>query len=217
MASLPPKTEATLIRQAQLGDQNAKSVLVSGLGKLTASMARKLARAYKGLVPAEELEQEGVVGLIEAIDKFDLTRRLRLSTFSAYWMRRRMLELIERTLKHPSRSMDTLRNSDDNQAPREEPDENGNSPVTLHDLIASQKDGPEEEALREERMKVLQAHVDHLPENYRWLIEAVFGLGRDPITLAQASKELGIVPQRASVLLSQALSSLKESMTWMAE
>ncbi len=55
-------------------------------GRLVLSIAAKYAGKSRSLSLAE-LCQEGVLGLIKAIDKFDLSKNVRLSTYATWWIR----------------------------------------------------------------------------------------------------------------------------------
>lgn len=55
----------------------------------------KMARGFDGFhVPVADLVAAGAVGLTVAIDRFDLTRPVRFTTYAAYWMRTEMMALI---------------------------------------------------------------------------------------------------------------------------
>ena len=66
-----------------------------------------MARRYQGLgLPFPDLVQEGTVGLIQAVDRFDWRRGRRFSTYAAWWIRqaiRRALTNDSRTIRLPSR------------------------------------------------------------------------------------------------------------------
>lgn len=53
-------------------------------------------------VDKDDLFQEGCYGLIEAVDRYDYTKGIRLSTYAAHWIRKRMgLALISQNMKCP--------------------------------------------------------------------------------------------------------------------
>jgi len=63
--------------------KEAKERLIDCHGRLVISLAKK--HKNRG-VPYSDLIQEGMIGLIRAIDKYELDRGARLSTYAAYWI-----------------------------------------------------------------------------------------------------------------------------------
>lgn len=76
--------ERELARRAEAGDADAA-------GRLIASHLRfviKIARRYRGSgLPMSDLIQEGTVGLIRAVRRFNPDRGVRLSTYAMWWIR----------------------------------------------------------------------------------------------------------------------------------
>jgi RNA polymerase primary sigma factor len=76
--------ERSLARRVERGDLAAKDRLVAHNLRLVASVARR--HQGRGL-PIEDLLQEGVVGLIRAVEKYDHRRGTRFSTYAVPWIR----------------------------------------------------------------------------------------------------------------------------------
>ncbi|MFQ5613737.1 MAG: RNA polymerase sigma factor RpoD/SigA [Anaerolineae bacterium] len=96
-----------LEQEAQEGAQ-ARRTLIQSNGRLVISIANRY--TGHGLTLAE-LAQEGVLGLIRAIDKFDETRGVRLSTYASYWIRQsvsRAVAVQTRTIRLPVHKVDQL-------------------------------------------------------------------------------------------------------------
>ncbi len=70
---------AVLLTQAQAGDRGAREILIEkNLGLVHHIVKRFLGRGYE----AEDLFQIGSIGLMKAIDKFDLTYEVKFSTYA---------------------------------------------------------------------------------------------------------------------------------------
>jgi RNA polymerase primary sigma factor len=76
--------EIRLSRRAKAGDRRTRNVLIEKNLKLVVSVAKK----YRGCgLLFEDLIQEGNMGLIKAVDKFDPDRGYRFSTYATWWIR----------------------------------------------------------------------------------------------------------------------------------
>jgi RNA polymerase sigma-B factor len=72
--------EQTLLRRYhEHGDQEARRLVIERMMPLVRTLARRYAGRGETL---EDLEQVGFVGLIKAVDRFDISRELRFSTFA---------------------------------------------------------------------------------------------------------------------------------------
>ncbi len=86
----------------------ARRTLIQANGRLVISIASKY--TGHGLTLAE-LSQEGVLGLIRAIDKFDTSKGVRLSTYASYWIRQsvsRAVAVQTRVIRLPVHKVDHL-------------------------------------------------------------------------------------------------------------
>jgi RNA polymerase sigma-32 factor len=86
---LDAETERGLVVAAQAGDALARRRLIEANLRLVLGLAMKL-RRYG--VPVAELMSEGTLGLCEALDRFDVERKLRFSTYAAAWVRAHVLQ-----------------------------------------------------------------------------------------------------------------------------
>lgn len=101
--------QCELIRRAQAGDEEAQAQLIESNLRLVISVARRYARP--GL-PIEDLVQEGAIGLIKAIQHFDLNRGLRFSTYAIHWIRQsvtRAADAHTNLIRLPNHAIDSLR------------------------------------------------------------------------------------------------------------
>lgn len=110
-----------LVRNKSLGEEGrerlqkkvnegatARKTLIQANGRLVISIASK----YTGHgLSLAELSQEGVLGLIRAIDKFDTNKGVRLSTYASYWIRQsvsRAVAVQTRVIRLPVHKVDHL-------------------------------------------------------------------------------------------------------------
>lgn len=81
---LTKEEELVLTRLAKTGCDNSRNKLVESNIRLVINIAR----AYRcPTIPLEDLVQEGVIGLMHAIERFDPEKGFRFSTYATHWIR----------------------------------------------------------------------------------------------------------------------------------
>jgi RNA polymerase primary sigma factor len=112
---LSAKEEVDLAALARNGDPHARQRMVEANIRLVMSIARRY--TCKSL-SFDDLVQEGVIGLLEAINKFDAERGNRFSTYATYWIRQAIVRAIEkqdRMIRLPVYGCDAARKLDRSQ------------------------------------------------------------------------------------------------------
>src|SRR5689334_14689838 len=90
--------EVELAKRIERGDQEAKNRMIESNLRLVVANAKR----YRGLgLPFLDLIQEGILGLIRAVEKFDYRRGFKFSTYATWWIRQAM----QRGLQHHSRTI----------------------------------------------------------------------------------------------------------------
>jgi len=90
--------ERALARRIERGDFEAKELMVNSNLRLVVSIAKN----YRGQqLPLVDLIQEGMLGLIRAVEKFDWRRGLKFSTYATPWVR----QAIERGIAYKARTI----------------------------------------------------------------------------------------------------------------
>ena len=81
---LTPEKERDLIKKYKNGDKRVRDILVECNLRLVASIAKR----YDGRgIEFKDLIQEGTIGLIIAIDRFEMDKNLKLSTYATWWIK----------------------------------------------------------------------------------------------------------------------------------
>src|SRR4051794_913109 len=83
---LRPAEELELSRRIEQGDLAAKDRMICANLRLVVSIARQYGPSTQG-VAFVDLVQEGMFGLIRAVEKFDWRRGHRFSTYATWWIR----------------------------------------------------------------------------------------------------------------------------------
>ena len=90
--NLSPEEEQELAKRAKNGDEEAKQQLIKSNLKLVITIARKVIHSSK--LPMIDLIQEGNIGLMVAVDKFNWKFGYRFATYASWWIKQAMFKAI---------------------------------------------------------------------------------------------------------------------------
>lgn len=162
---LDAKSESRLIALAQKGDDRARATMVNSNLLLVASVA---SRYLSTGISNHDLIVIGTIGLLRAIDKFDLSRGFRFSTYAVGWIR----QTISRAIVKECRAIRVPAHA-----------------VTRITKIARTRKGLEIELNREASVEEVAEIVGLTPEQVEWY-ESI----EEPLSLESLSKNNGGIP-----------------------
>lgn len=101
--------EVALTRAAQAGDGKARQRLIESNMRLVINIAK----AYRSkAIPLEDLIQEGAIGLMHAVERFDPDKGFRFSTYATHWIRQsigRALDNKAKAIRIPAHIAQSIR------------------------------------------------------------------------------------------------------------
>ncbi len=138
---LSAKEEIEVAKRIEAGDEQAIETMINSNLRLVVSVAKKYVRGSK--LTLLDLIQEGNLGLIKAVDKFDYHKGFKFSTYAMWWIRQAITRAIAdqgRTIRIPVHMKERMNKL--TKASRQFVADNGREPTT--DELAEVLDIPEE-------------------------------------------------------------------------
>jgi RNA polymerase sporulation-specific sigma factor len=196
---LGTKEESEYLRQCREGNLEARAVLIERNLRLVAHIAKK----YAGCdYPLEDLISIGTIGLIKAIDSFDIEKEIRLATYASRCIDNELLMLM-RSSKKQSREVYLY-----------EPigtDKDGSTLDLLDILEAEEPDVVEQIDLSEKIEKLYELLDTKLTKREREILYLRYGLkqGKE-ITQKEIGERMGISRSYVSRIEKKALKKLRD-------
>ena len=142
---LKPEDEPEIAKRIEEGDQEARDILISSNLRLVVSIAKKY--VGRGMLFLD-LIQEGNMGLVKAVEKFDYRKGFKFSTYATWWIRQAITRAIAdqaRTIRIPVHMVETINKL--TRVQRQLVQELGREPTA--EEISARMDGISPEKVRE--------------------------------------------------------------------
>ena len=198
---LSSEEEEKYLRLYEEGDEKAKKVLIERNLRLVAHIAKKYNMSS---IDQEDIISIGTIGLIKAVNSYNMDKGVRLATYAARCIENEILMHL-RSTKKISQEISI------NEALGQ--DKEGNE-ITFIDVIESDNKCIEDEIDLKMKVKKLYKKIEEvLQDREKMIIELRFGLnGKETKTQNQIAKELGISRSYVSRIETKAINKLSKEM-----
>lgn len=198
---LTPEEERKYFTRYKNGDEKARQVLIEHNLRLVAHIIKKY---YTGHKDQEDLISIGTIGLIKAIDSYNIENGTRFATYAGKCLQNEILMYFrsQKKLSQETSINDSI-----------EFDKDGNA-LTYIDIISVDDNIIDEIDIKTKREKLLYIIKNKLTQRERKIVIFRYGLGFiKPITQREVAKKMGISRSYVSRLEKSALEKIKFFMT----
>lgn len=198
---LPPALEQRLTILIQQGDEQARQTLIEHNLRLVTHIAKMY---YHPKVELMDLIQEGNLGLIEAVDRFNPEMGLRFSTFAVWWIRKRILRYLGRS--EDLVRLDTPIKGEEGEA------------LCLGDTIMDEEtilggpacEGQDTQLEQEESRQQMLKRIERLSKREKEVLMMLYGVTEErALTPQEVAERLGVSIRRFYHIRDRALKKLK--------
>lgn len=200
--------EKRLLRLSKKGNIKARNEILEANLRFVFDTAKR----YSGRgVSMGDLISEGNMGLIKAIEKFDIDNDVKFISYAVWWIRHSMLEAIRR-----KKTMDFVEiepaTSNDEVMEKKLADEDDES-VSMGDTSYSDEIYTKQIALQDKQNSVIEGLMANLNKREASVINHSFGLnGVKKMTLIELGEEMGLSSERVRQIKLGAIRKLRSSM-----
>ena len=193
--------EYQLALQSKKGDKKARNTLILS----NIPFAIKYSLSFLGYkIDPEDLSQIGLIGLIEAVDKFDAGKGFRVITYAKWWIRKEIEEAAVKTRKESSTTPFS-------RLVKNEPD--FDEEAFISSLGDNSENPVEEECIENEKHYRVRKALDGLSGRDSDIINRHYGLdGREEESFNDIAESYGLSKARIHQLEQAAFNSLRSEL-----
>lgn len=183
-------------------DMSAREALIKANLKFVPSVAKQ----FKGCgLPFADIIEEGNIGLIKAIDRFDPKKDNKVISYAVWWIRKTILEAIEKRGVMDADNIDDItKKTNVNDDLSEE--------NTAKISVPERREFDESDEAPMDIKQVIEELFDGVPERERYIVSDYYGLdGTNPKTLDEIGEDFNLTKERVRQLNEKALKKMRSN------
>ncbi len=197
---LLPEEERLLLKRLQSGELSVKSTLIERNLRLVVYIARKFENTGIGI---EDLVSIGTIGLIKAVNTFDLGKNIKLATYASRCIENEILMFLRRHQRAKEVYLDDPLNTD----------WDGNELSWLDVLPATEGDGVYQILEEETEKDLLKAALGKLEPREQEIVTLRYGIGTErELTQKEVADKMGISQSYISRLEKRIMKKLRREL-----
>lgn len=183
-------------------DMTARETLINANLKFVPTVAKQ----FKGCgLPFADIVEEGNIGLIRAIDRFDPKKDNKVISYAVWWIRKTIIEAIEKKGMLDAENIDDL-------VPVEGEVEKESNELIPKVIIPNKQDFTVNKEQPVDAKQILEELFEGVPERERFIVSDYFGLdGVKPKTLEEIGEDLNLTKERVRQLNEKALKKMRSN------
>jgi RNA polymerase primary sigma factor len=183
-------------------DISARDKLIKANLKFVPTVAKQ----FKGCgLPFADIIEEGNIGLIKAIDRFDPQKDNKIISYAVWWIRKCIMEAIDKKGVLDTDNIDDI-------YVKETQIESNTQNETFNKFIVPENFNTEETTLDYSIKQLIEELFEGVPERERYIISDYYGLyGEKPKTLDEIGSDLNLTKERVRQLNEKALKKMRSN------
>jgi RNA polymerase primary sigma factor len=225
---LTREEEEACVRKAERGDQDAKKKLILSNLKFVVKMAHKY--RYLGL-PLLDLINEGNIGLIIAVDRYEINRGVKFISYARYWILHYILKAIynqSSSIKEPLKYVHLIASNENNgvcwnlhrtrmmhrpASLNQGLSEDNDSEAMIDNIVGHRYTVPEKAFIDKHLKETIHEIINRLKPIEREVIHSHYGLnGKKPVTFREIGQRFNLTRERIRQIEQTALCKLRSAM-----
>ena len=202
--------EKELLIKAKNGDLKAQNEILEANLRFVFNIASR----YKGNGAAiSDLISEGNMGLVKAIQKYDIDKNVKFISYAVWWIRSSMQEFLKKrqsalNIEKDEESLNSLVVSN---GIKDEEDED----VYKKEIILSDEEEEERKELQKRQRKIVDKLLSKLSEREKFIVEEYYGINGKEKNLEELGNILKITKERVRQIKNAAFSKLRSDILLM--